>query len=150
MLKLMLFIVSVVILTLPIAVLGCAVQQQELTNANILIHVHVLKDQPEPSSEYELREGEPKNVGVYEFYLKEPGIPGSGTFKKLDSISLDKVTKTEFYGRKLISRIDGNLCVGYPSTNVIDGKACVRVDQSQNEVNITLHYWKTSLGITFR
>jgi hypothetical protein len=39
------------------------------------------------------------------------------------------------------------LCIGYPSTNIIDGKACVELDQSETEIEITVHYWKTSLGI---
>lgn len=148
MLKLVLFMVSVVFLTLPIAIGGCTAQ--EPANDSIAVHIHVLKDQPQPGSEYEPKEGEPTNVGVYEFYLKKAGIPGSGTFKKLDSISLNKVNETEFYGKKLISKIDGNLCVGYPSTNLIDGKACVKVDQSRSEISITVHYWKTSLGITLK
>lgn len=143
--KLTLLIVGIVILTLPIALVGC-VQEQEPANS-ILVHVRVLTDHPAHGSEYELREGEPKSVGIYEFYLKKPGLPGSGTFKKLDSIPLNKVENTEFCGEKLVKRIDGILCVGYPSTNLIDGKACVEIDQSQDEVNVTLYHWETKLGI---
>lgn len=140
--KLILLIVSVTILTLPIALLGCVQQPAN----SILVHVRVLTDHPLGSG-YELREGEPRTVGIYEFYLKKPGLPGSGSFKKLDSISVNKVNDTEFYGEKLVKRIDGTLCLGYPSTNIIDGKACVEIDQSQNEVNITVYYWETRLGI---
>jgi len=140
--KLTLFIVSITILTLSIALLGCVQQPPN----SILVHVQVLTDRPAGNG-YELREGEPETVGIYEFYLKEPGLPGSGTFKKLNSISVDKLDDTEFYGEKLAKRIDGTLCVGYPSTNIIDGKACVEIDQSQDEVNITVYYWETRLGI---
>lgn len=150
MLKLLLLVVSIVGLTLPVAVSGCTLEQTELGNTNMLVHVQVLKDQPEASGEYEIRQGEPENAGVYEFYLEKPGVPGSGIFKKLDSISLHKVNETEFRGKKLISRIDGTLCVGYPSTNLIEGKACVEVDQSRSEITVTVHYWKTSLGITLK
>lgn len=137
------------ILLLTVTLAGCVGENENSANT-MLVHVSVLRDQPEPSSEYELREGEPKNVGIYEFYLKKPGVPGSGTFKKLGSISLDKSNEMEFYGQKWVKRIDGILCIGYPSTNLIDGKACVEIDQSQNEVDITIHYWKTTLGILSR
>lgn len=147
--KIVLLVQIALILTLVLTLAGCGAGQEEPANA-ILVHISVLRDQPQPGSEYELREGEPKNVGVYEFYLKKPGVPGSGTFKKLGSISLDRLNQTEFYGQNTVKRIDGTLCIGYPSTNLIDGKACVEIDQSQDEVRVTVHYWKTSLGIIFR
>lgn len=144
--KLVLLAQIVLLLTLVVTIAGCAGGEEEPANT-MLVHVSVLRDQPQPSSEYELREGEPNNVGIYEFYLKKPGVPGSGTFKKLGSISLDRLNQMEFYGQKRVKRIDGILCIGYPSTNLIDGKACVEIDQSENEVSVTVHYWKTSLGI---
>lgn len=145
--KIVLFAHLVLILAFAGALVGCIGHWGQPAGNDILVHIHVLTDHPAPGSEYELREGKPKTVGVYEFYLKKPGIPGSGAFKKLDSISLDKLNETEFYGEKLVRGIDSALCVGYPSTNIIDGKACVVIDQSQNEVHITVHYWKTRLGI---
>jgi len=137
----------VLILLLALTLVGCAEHWGQPTDNNILARVHVLIDRPAPGSEYELMEGEPKNVGVYEFYLKKPGLPGSGAFKKLDSIPLNRLNEAEFYGEKLVKRIGGALCVGYPSTNIIDGKACVEIDQGQDEVDVTVHYWKTRLGI---
>lgn len=109
----------------------------------ILVHVYVLKDNPD--LHYVLREGNPESVGVYEFYYKKPNLPGSGAFRKIDSIRLNKLNETTFYGEKRIKKIDGILCIGYPSTNFIDGKACVKIDQSKREVSVTVHYWKTSL-----
>lgn len=113
---------------------------------NIMVRVHVLADQPQISN-YVLRDGDPENVGIYEFYLERPDLPGTGAFRQLDSISLDGVNETEFYGEKRVPRIDGILCIGYPSTNFIDGKACIKIDQDQNEINITIHYWKTDVAI---
>ena len=121
---------------------GCIYSPEE---KGITVHVYVLKDFPE--SNYELREGSPNNVGVYEFYYKKSRLPGTGTFKKLESIPLNRINETAFYGEKSIRTINGTLSIGYPSTNFIDGKACVRVDQSQNETNITLHYWATNIAI---
>jgi len=144
--KVVLIAQRVLILLLAVTVVGCAGSGKQPANT-ILLHVHVLTDHPAPGSEYELREGEPKAVSIYEFYLKKPGIPGSGTFKKLGSIPLDKLSETEFYSEKFVKRIDGTLCVGYPSTNIIDGKACVEIDQGRDEVDITVHYWETRLGI---
>ena len=112
----------------------------------VLVNVRVLTD--EPPILYQLIEGTPSDVGVYEFYLERSDIPGSGVFKKLDSIALEKVRDNEFYGRKAISKIDGTLCVGYPPTNFIDGAACVKIDQSQKEVNVIVHYWKTGEAIS--
>lgn len=114
---------------------------------DILVKVHVLTDSPASGSEYERKEGEPQRVGVYEFYLKKPGVPGSGAFKKLDSIPLKKINTIEFYGEKRVTKTSGALCVGYPATNIIDGKACVEIDQSKDGVETTVHYWETSLGI---
>ncbi|MCK4348078.1 MAG: hypothetical protein KAW47_05620, partial [Thermoplasmatales archaeon] len=111
----------------------------------ITVNVYVFKDSAE--SNYELREGTPSNVGVYEFYYKKPKLSGTGAFKKLGSIPLNRINETAFYGEKSVRRINGTLCIGYPSTNFIDGKACVRVDQSQNEANLTVHYWETNIAI---
>lgn len=137
----------VLILLFAVAAVGCVGPGGQPAENGVLVCVHVLADHPAPGSGYELREGEPKNVGVYEFYLKKPGLPGSGAFKKLDSIPLNRLNEAEFYGEKLVKRIDSALCVGYPSTNIIDGKTCVEIDQGQDEVDITVHYWKTRLGI---
>lgn len=136
----------VLILLLAVTVVGCVGSGDQPVNT-ILLRVHVLTARPAPGTEYELREGEPKAVGIYRFYLEKAGVPGSGAFKKLDSISLDKLNETEFCGEKLVRRTDGVLCIGYPSTNIIDGKACVEIDQSQNEVDITVYYWETKLAI---
>jgi len=135
----LLIFVSAVVVGL---IVGCIYSPEE---EGIAVNVYVLKDSPE--SNYELREGTPNNVGVYEFYYKNPELPGTGTFKKLDSIPLNRINETAFYGEKSIRRINGTLCIGYPSTNFIDEKACVRVDQSQNVVNITVHYWETNIAI---
>lgn len=124
-----------------------SVPSQPSNREDILVKVHVLMDSPPPGSNYVLMKGEPKRVGVYEFYLKDPGLPGSGRFTRLDSISLKRLSSTELYGENQISRISGTLCIGYPSTNIIDGKAIVELDQSKTEIEITVHYWKTSLGI---
>jgi len=136
---LLLIFVSVVVVGV---IAGCIYSSEE---GGITVNVYVFKDLPE--SNYELREGTPSNVGVYEFYYKKPKLPGRGAFKKLDSIPLNRINETAFYGEKSIRRINGTLCIGYPSTNFIDGKACVRVDQSQNETNITVHYWETNIAI---
>ena len=135
---LLIFVSAVVV----VAAAGCIYSPEEKC---LVAHVFVFKDSPE--SNYELIEGTPNNVGVYEFYYKKPKLPGTGAFKKLDSIPLDRINETAFYGEKSIRRIDGTLCIGYPSTNFIDGKACARVDQSQNVVNITVHYWETNIAI---
>ena len=133
---LLIFVSAVVV----VVIAGCIYQPEE----DIAVNVYVLKDLPE--SNYELREGTPNNLGVYEFYYKKSNLPGTGAFKKLDSIPLNKINETAFYGTKSIRKINGTLCIGYPSTNFIDGKGCVRVDQSQNETNITVHYWKTNIA----
>ena len=141
-------VLSVLVLLSATIITGCITKENLESSANknnILMHVYVFKDTPE--SNYELRKGTPNNVGVYEFYYKKPALPGTGAFKKLDSIPLNRINETAFYGKKSVRRINGTLCVGYPSTNFIDGKACVRVDQSQNETNITVHYWKTDIAI---
>jgi len=120
-------VLSVLVLLSATIITGCITKENLESSANknnILMHVYVFKDTPE--SNYELRKG---------------------TFKKLDSIPLNRINETAFYGKKSVRRINGTLCVGYPSTNFIDGKACVRVDQSQNETNITVHYWKTDIAI---
>lgn len=136
----LLFIFVSAIIVVVIA--GCIYSPEE---KGITAHVYVFKDSPE--SNYELREGTPSNVGVYEFYYKKPKLPGTGAFKKLGSIPLNRINETAFYGEKSVRRINGTLCIGYPSTNFIDGKACVRVDQSQNEANLTVHYWETNIAI---
>lgn len=136
---LLLIFVSAIIVVI---IAGCIYSPEE---KGITAHVYVFKDSPE--SNYELREGTPNDVGVYEFYYKNPKLPGTGAFKKLDSITLNRINETAFYGEKSIRRINGALCIGYPSTNFIDGIACVRVDQSQNVVNITVHYWETNIAI---
>jgi hypothetical protein len=142
-------IITVLFLLLAAIVVEYLLTENLWSSANknkIMVHVYVLnKDNPEPR--YEIKEGIPKNVGVYEFYYKNPELPGTGAFKKLDSIPLNRINETAFYGEKSITRINGTLCIGYPSTNFIDGKACVRVDQSQNETNITVHYWETNIAI---
>ena len=136
----MLFIVASAVVVGVIA--GCIYSPEE---EGIAVNVYVFRDVPE--SNYELREGTPNNVGVYEFYCKKPELTGTGAFKKLDTIPLNRINETVFYGEKSIRRINGNLCIGYPSTNFIDGKACVRVDQRQNETKIIVHYWKTGIVI---
>ena len=135
---LLIFVSAVIV----VVIAGCIYSPEE---KGITAHVYVFKDSPE--SNYELREGTPNNVGVYEFYYKKPELLGTGAFKKLNSIPLNRINETAFYGEKSIGRINGTLCIGYPSTNFIDEKACVRVDQSQNVVNITVHYWETNIAI---
>lgn len=138
--------VTVLVLLLAVIIGGCVIKKNLDSSANknnILMHVYIFKDPPE--SNYEIRKGTPNNVGVYEFYYKNPKLLGTGAFKKLDTISLNRINETVFYGEKSIRIINGTLCIGYPSTNFIDGKACVKVDQSQNETNITIHYWNTDI-----
>ena len=130
-----------------LAMVGCTTPEEVPGEDEILVEVHVLTDQPE-TADYEPKEGEPESVGVYEFYLKEGGVPGTATFRQLDSIPLDKMGAADFNGTKIIKKIEGTLCVGYPPINFIDGKACVEIDQSQSQVNITVHYWETRIAIT--
>jgi hypothetical protein len=115
-----------------------------LTEEEILVHIYVLNDQPK-STEYEVIEGIPTKVGVYRFYLEDPRIAGSGVFEKVDSISLKKINESTYYGIKLVKKISETLCIGYPSTNYIDGKGCAGMDQSKEEVEVTVHYWKSTL-----
>lgn len=145
--RLIYFMIISVVLSPLIILCGCQFTQQDTSDTGLLIQVHVLTNAPNPNTNYELIEGSPQSIGVYEFYLKTPGIPGSGVFKKLDSIPLEKMNESEYFGKKSIKKIDGTLCIGYPSTNIIDGKAIVRIDQSQSEADITVYYWKTNLGI---
>ena len=135
------FLVGMTLALVAAATSGCAAK----TENEILFHVRVLTDEP-PDSYHQLLEGTPDSMGVYEFYLEQPDMPSSGAFRQLDSIPLEKVNE-EFYGTKSINKIDGTLCIGYPSTNFIDGQACVKIDQTQNEVDITVHYWKTGIAI---
>lgn len=113
----------------------------------ILIRVHVLTDQPEDKFTYELMSGTPTEVGVYKFYLKRPDLPGSGTFEKVDVITLQKIENDTYYGGKFIKKINETLCVGFPPVNFIDGKACVEIDTNENETNVTVHYWETKIGL---
>lgn len=111
----------------------------------ILLSVFVLTDQPTDTMNYELMEGTPTNVGVYIYYLKDPRLAGSGVFEKIDTIPLKKLDNSTFYGEGVISKVNNTLCVGYPSTNYIDSKGCVNIDQSNERMNITVYYWKTTL-----
>ena len=136
------------LVVLPLFAFACSsTGASQDPTGQVLVKVHVLADVPPSGSEYKLKSGQPRKAGVYEFYLKQPALPGSGAFKKIDSIRLKKTGDAEFYGEKRIKVIDGVMCVGYPSTNLIDGKACVEIDQNQDEIEITIHYWETSLGI---
>lgn len=141
-------VIAIIILLSAGLIAGCVMKDESKPPANentILMHIYVFTDHPEPN--YELKEGIPENVGIYEFYYKDPKLPGSGAFKKLGSVPLNKLNESVFYAEKQVKRINGTLCVGYPSTNFIDGKACVRVNQTQNEANITVHYWETDIII---
>ena len=95
-----LLVVVVLAVAWMLTMTGCATGAGEPKEGEILLRVNVLIDQP-GTSDYELMTGTPKNVGVYEFYHKEPGIPGSGTFSELGSVSLDKLNDTEFHGTSL-------------------------------------------------
>jgi hypothetical protein len=118
----------------------------------VLVDVTVKTDLPD-SMKYELIEGVPTAVGIYRFYLRDEEVPGSGVFEKVDTISLESVNGSCFCGKKLIdktkliSKTNETLCIGYPAVNFIDGKACVEINQSKKEENITVHYWKTLIGI---
>ena len=125
---------------------GCAPEAGQPEEDTITVHVNVLLDQPQNPG-YRLRSGQPQTAGIYEFYLKNPDLPGSGAFREIDSIPLHEVKQGEYYGEKTLNKIEGQLCVGYPSTNFIDGKSCIKIDQSLQEADITLHYWETKVGI---
>jgi hypothetical protein len=131
---------------------GCTTAVEDTNNINgnneegIWVHVHVLLDQPD-NIDYQIREGKPKSAGVWEFYFKQPNLPGTGAFREVDSIPLVEAEGGRAYGEKYIKRIDGWLCVGFPSTNFIDGKTCVEINQTQDEVSLTVHYWKTNIAI---
>ena len=114
---------------------------------DILVGVFVITDQPEDEMVYELMDRNPTQVSVYKFYLKDPEIPGSGTFEKMDEISLERINESTFYGKKRITKINGTMCTGYPPINWIDGIASVEINQTEEEVAVTVHYWKTKIGI---
>lgn len=113
----------------------------------ILLSVFVIIDKPDDTMVYELFDKNPTQVGVYKFYLINPNIPGSGTFKKMDEISLERINESTFYGKKRITKINGTMCTGYPPINWIDGIASVEINQTEEEVAVTVHYWKTKIGI---
>ena len=136
---------KLVVLTPLVLALILALVSQPAYGEEILIKVCVIKD--EPIRGYALIEGEPTAVGVYRFYLEKPEVPGSGRFEKIDEIPLTKVDG-KYCGEKLVKKINGTLVVGYPSTNYIDGRACVEVDQSKDIVNVTVHYWKSMLAVS--
>ena len=119
------------------------IPQQE---SEILVRVYVVKDPP-IYTDYELMEGTPACVGVYRYYLKDPMLPGTGTFELIDQIPLEQKFELTFYGEKRIKKIEDTLCIGYPPTNFIDGYACVRVNQTKEGVEATVHYWKTSIAV---
>ena len=138
----------VLVIGCVLSIAGCAAEVEPPDKDVILVGIQVVKDEPD-NVDYQVKEGEPDSVGVYRFYFEKEGLPGTGAFQELDSIPLHKSSKTkdEFHGSKGVKRIDGVLCVGYPPTNFIDGKACIRIDQTQDEVNVTVHYWETSIAI---
>jgi hypothetical protein len=47
----------------------------------------------------------------------------------------------------MLKDIDGRLCAGFPSKSLIDRKTYVEVNQTQDEVRLTVHYWKTNIAI---
>ena len=118
---------------------------QPIYGKEILIKVCVIKD--EPMRGYVMIGSEPTAVGIYRFYLEKLGVPGSGKFEKVDEIPLTKVNG-KYCGEKFVEKINDTLVVGYPSTNYIDGRACVEVDQSKDEVNITVHYWRSLIAVS--
>jgi len=124
----------------------------------VLVRVFVEIDEP-PSTDYihEPLSGVPKYAGVYKFYFKDK-CPGCGVFEKIDEIPLKKLRESLFYGEKRVRGINATIseppswkdisfCVGYPSTNFIDEDTCAKIDQSKEEWNITVHYWKTTVAI---
>jgi len=111
------------------------------SGSNMLIDVRVLTDKPQPG--YEPLPGQPSEVGIYEFYLQQPDLPGSGSFRKIGSIALQPIGPGEYRGSGQVAKIDGTLCVGYPPLNFIDGQACVKIDQALPQVEVTVHYWKS-------
>lgn len=139
-----LLLVSVLFL---LACASCAPHSPSDTSDRILVRVRVLTDKPLSTSEYRLKDGTPRKVGVYRFYLKQPDLPGSGAFEQVDSIRLKKTDGGQFYGEKWIKRTEDTLCVGYPATNMIDQEACVQIDPGQSEIDVVVHFWETRLGI---
>ena len=113
----------------------------------ISINVYVNTDQPTEPMTYELMDGTPTEVGVYRFCLREPKLAGTGAFEKVDEILLGKINESTLYGEKTIDKINATLCIGYPPVNWIDGNACVEIDQTKKEVNVTVYYWGTKIGI---
>jgi len=120
----------------------------------ISINVYVKTDQPTDIMTYELMGGTPTEVGVYRFYLQDPKLAGSGVFEKIDTIPLEKINESTFYGEKLIDKINETLVIGYPfcrankqapiqTSNVCYEEQGVVIDQSKEEVNVTVHYWVT-------
>ena len=122
---------------------GCINMEEDKNK--MLIHVYVKQDQPK--SGYAAMEGIPTKVGIYRFYLENPDVPGSGRFEKLDEIPLERKNR-QFYGEKLVKKINDTLCIGYPPVNYVDGMACVEIDQSEKEANVTVHYWRTMMGVS--
>ena len=108
------------------------------------LRVYVLTDTPN-STIYEALNGTPTTVGIYEFYLKDPLIPGSGDFRLIDQIPLEMVNQTCYYGEKWVEFDCGAVCVGFPSTNFVDGIAVAPLNE--NDSTVIVHYWRCKIGI---
>lgn len=140
-----LLIVGITFVLLAVVFSGCISSYSSSPNT-VLLHITVINDYPS-SDHYEKIADNPTEVGVYEFYYTRPDLPGSGTFKKLDTITLQRKGYLRYVGEKKIDKIDRTLCVGYPPVNFIDGDACVEINQHLNEVSLEVHYWNCKIGI---
>jgi hypothetical protein len=161
-------LVLIVILGVGLALLGylrkdvvAGNRSIERAENKIRIHVYVKLDPPPEGAineiKYKLREGVPTEVGVYRSYS-----PGYWLYERLDTIPLEKVDELTFYGAKSVNKTnpvlvyehdnlqmyDNALCVGYPGIKycggLIDGITFIRIDQSMEEVTVTVYYWEGS------
>ena len=114
--------------------------------SKIFLNVTVINEEPPNSLDYVKKEGEPKEVYIYEA-VPDPELTHIIGFTKIETINLQKVDNLTFVGETYIDRSDVMLCVGYATTNFVDGLSCVTVNQSLNEIQLEVYYCNCNVAL---
>lgn len=113
----------------------------------VLIKITVLNENVTDKVEgYIKRKGEPTELYIYEA-VEDPTLKHVIKFKKIDTVSLQKKDCLTFMGEKYINRSNNMLCVGYATTNFIDGNSCIMINQSLNEAELEVKYWDCNIAL---
>ena len=123
---------------------GCLEKRNSSDESKILLRVTVINEEPPSNASYVKKGGEPKEVYIYK-ELPNPKPAYNIGFTKIETINLRKVDDLHYVGEKYINRSDVTLCVGYATTNFIDGASCVMINQSLNEVQLEVYYWNCTV-----